>query len=145
MVSRQCGFVSDGAILLGKKMPGLYWRYAKSPTTHGRGFVRAVMREVFHARYSCNFSIYWLIKIVVKLLCEGGGPMHKWGGQGNSLGRQFIQCVCVCVRTLCCKHSLQTTCLCLISLPHASCRQWYETKMFCPGRHFYTIVNKLMQ
>ena len=39
--------------------------------------VRVVMREVFHARYSCNFSIYWLIKIVGELLCEGGGPMHK--------------------------------------------------------------------
>ena len=51
------------------------------------------------------------------LLCEGGGPMHKWGGQSNSLGRQFIQCVCENFMW-CLKYWLQTI-VCVSFLSHS--------------------------
>ena len=92
MVSRQCGFVSDGAILLEKKCQAHIDVMQSHRLRMGESFVRAVMREVFHGIYSCNVSIYRLIKIVATCFVKED---HKVHGQGNSLGRQFMTCLYV--------------------------------------------------
>ena len=95
MVSRQCGYVSDGAILLEKKCQAHIDVMQSHRLRMGESFVRAVMRVVFHARYSCNFSIYRLIKIVATCFVKEDLCTNKVHGQGNSLGRQFMTCLYV--------------------------------------------------
>ena len=67
MVSRQCGFVSDGAILLEKKCQAHIDVMQSHRLRMGESFVRAVMREVFHARYSCHLQA---IKIVATCIVK---------------------------------------------------------------------------